>query len=178
MANNFVNTSTIGVNLQGNSDGATALFGVGNHVLGNMGSEWMYVNAGAALTTGQLLCISLSMTAFPATQTLVSGTAAQAGGPFNTLAFAQGAFAASDYGWVALRGDSLNVNLSSSSTLGLPLYLSVVMSGTVTTVTGALTLAGIMIQSVSATAIANPATLAFVTWPRVVALGGAPGTLG
>lgn len=169
MAGNIVNSSVIGVNLQGNSDGATALFAMGQHVLGNANTEWMYVNAGAALTTGQLLCVGLSFTALPATATLVSGSAATIGP--QRLAFAQGAFAANDYGWVAVRGDSLNVNLSSSSTMGLPLYLSIVQSGTITTVTGSVTLAGIMYQSVSATAIANPATLAFVVWPRVVQLG-------
>jgi hypothetical protein len=170
---NFVNTSTIGVQL-GNSDGATAQFGLGQHVLGNQGSEWLYVNAIQAFTTGQLLAVNVSYSANLATATLVSGSSAAT--PPQTLAFAQGAFAANDYGWVALRGDNLNVNLSSSSTMGLPLYLSVVQSGTVTTVTGSLTLAGIIYQSVSATAIANPAITAFVTWPRVVQLGS--GTLG
>jgi len=172
----IVNGSMIGVNLQGNSDGATALFGLGTHVLGNNNSEWIYVNAGAALTTGQLLCVSVSFSANVATATLVSGSSA-ATFP-QRLAFSQGAFAASDFGWVAVRGDALNVNLSSSSTMGLPLYLSTVQSGTITTVTGSVTLAGILYTSCSATAIANPATIGVVTWPRVVALGGAPGTLG
>ena len=172
----IVNSSTIGVNLQGNSDGATALFGLGQHVLGSNNSEWIYVNAAAAMTTGQLLCVNVSYTANLATATLVSGSSA-ATFP-QRLAFSQGVFAANDYGWVAIRGDALNVNLSSSSTMGLPLYLSVVQSGTLTTVTGSVTLAGILYTSVSATAIANPATIGVVTWPRVVALGGGPGTLG
>lgn len=63
MANNVVNSSTIGVNLQGISDGATALFGVGQHVIGNNGSEWIYVQAAGVFTTGQIVAVSTAYTA-------------------------------------------------------------------------------------------------------------------
>lgn len=159
MPSNFVNSSVLGVNLQGNSDGATALFGLGQHVLGNASTEWIYVNAGLAITTGQIVGINATFTATPATATV-----AFAG---QQLAFAQGAFAASDYGWVALRGDNLVVALSGVSTLGAALYIG--NSGQITTTAASGTLAGVTILTASATAILNAATTAYVSWPRLSA---------
>lgn len=170
MANNIVNSSTIGVNLQGNSDGASANFALGSHVLGNAGSEWIYVSAINAITTGQLVTINATFSAQAATATLAFGSATPS--PGQTLAFAQGAFAAADFGWVALRGDNLAVALSSASTLGVPLYIG--QSGSITVIAASGTLAGIILQGCSATAVLNAATTAFVTWPRM----NAGGTLG
>jgi hypothetical protein len=164
MAGNFVNSSTIGVNLQGNSDGATALFGLGQHVLGNASSEWIYVNAGVALTTGQMVSITTSFTATPTSlanvvNPLVAGT--------TQLAFVQGAFTALDYGWVALRGDSLTVLLSTTSTLGAPLYVGGSNGGALQTNTmNSGTMAGISLVTASATGTITAANVAFIVWPR------------
>ncbi len=165
MAGNFVNSSTIGVNLQGNSDGATALFGLGTHVLGNASTEFVYVNAGIALTTGQMLSINTSFTAVPASLANVINPLVGIGG--TQLAFAQGAFSASDYGWVALRGDSLTVLLSTSSTLGAPLYVGGSNGGALTTNTAnSGTLAGISLVTASATGTITAANVAYIVWPR------------
>ena len=161
MANNTVNSSVIGVNLQGNSDGTTANFGLGQHVLGDDSTEWVYVYAQAAFTTGMLVAINATYSAKTAT-----ATDAFAG---QQLAFAQGAFTALDYGWVALRGNSLNVALSSVSTLGAALYISAASSGSITTAAASGTLAGITILSASATGVLNAATTAYVSWPRLSA---------
>ena len=162
MANNSVNSSTIGVNLQGNSDGATANFGLGQHVLGDDSTEWVYVYAQAAFTTGMLVAINATYSAKTAT-----ATDAFAG---QQLAFAQGAFTALDYGWVALRGNSLSVALSGSSTMASAIYISAASSGSITTGAAASgTLAGITILSASATGVLNAATTAYVSWPRLSA---------
>src|SRR3990167_330885 len=166
MASNFVNSSVLGVSLQGNSDGATALFGLGQHVLGNAASEWIYVSAIGAITTGQCVVINATYSAQPATATLAYGSAA--GSPGMQLAFAQGAFAASDFGWVALRGDAMAVSLSCCSTLGVALYIG--LSGNICSasgVAGSGTLAGIILTSFSATAILNAASTAYLTYPRM-----------
>lgn len=164
MANNVVNSSVIGVNLQGNSDGATANFGLGQHVIGNASSEWIYVNAGVALTTGQMVSINTTFTAVPASlanvvNPLVAGT--------TQLAFVQGAFAASDYGWVCLRGDNMNVLLSTTSTLGAPLYVGGSNGGALQTNTmNSGTLAGISFVTASATGTITAANTAYIVWPR------------
>lgn len=164
MAANFVNSSVLGVSLQGNSDGATALFGLGQHVLGNASSEWIYVNAGIALTTGQMLTVNTSFTAAPASLANVVNPSV---GYATQLAFAQGAFAASDYGWVALRGNSLAVLLSYSSTLGAALYVGGSNGGALTTaVANSGTMAGIAVIAVSATATITAVNTAYIVWPR------------
>ena len=164
MASNIVNSSTIGVNLQGNSDGATANFALGTHVLGNAGSEWMYVTAINAITTGQLVAINTTYSAQAATATLAFGSAA--GTPPQALAFAQGAFAAADFGWVCLRGDNMAVALSSTSTFNIAVYIGTT-SGSITTVAGSGTLAGVRLLNCSATAVVNPASTAILEWPRL-----------
>lgn len=156
---NVVNSSQIGVNLQGNSDGATALFGLGNHVLGNNGTEWVYVNANGVISTGMLVCINATYTATPAT-----ATAAFAG---QQLAFSQGLWANADFGWVALRGNALFAAVSSVSTLGAALYISAAVSGSITTAAASGTLAGITILSASATGVLNANVSAYVSWPRL-----------
>lgn len=163
MANNFVNSSTIGVNLQGNSDGATANFGLGQHTLGNAGSEWIYVAAAGAFTTGSLVAINSGFTAKLALATDLFGTTAGTG---MQLAFTQGAFAASDFGWVCIRGANMVVAVSNVSTLGAALYVST-NSGIVTTAAGSGTLAGVILATASASGVLNAATVAYLQYPRL-----------
>ena len=153
------NSSVIGANL-GNSDGATALFGLGNTLMGSNDTEWVYVNAAVALATGTAVVINSS------------GTAALLNGTLSTtstgkqIAFSQGVFAASDYGWVARRGNGIYVLVSSVSTVAVILYNSDT-SGTLTTTSATNTLAGISLITAAATATGVPQP-AFVSWPRLV----------
>lgn len=165
MANNFVNSSAIGVNLQGNSDGATALFGLGQHVLGNAGSHWIYVSAIPAITTGSIVAINSAFSAKLATATDAFGTTPGNG---MQLAFAQGAFAAADFGWVCIQGANMVVAVSNVSTLGAALYIAA-QSGIVTTAAGSGTLAGIILATASATGVLNAATVAYLQYPRLQA---------
>ncbi len=162
MANNVVNGSVIGVNLQGNSDGATANFALGTHVLGNAGSDWIYVAAAGAITTGALVAINSGFTAKLALATDAFGTTPGSG---MQLAFAQGAFAASDFGWVCLRGANMVVAVSNVSTLGAALYIGT-NSGIITTAAGSGTLAGIILATASASGVLNAATVAYLQYPR------------
>jgi len=153
------NSSVIGANL-GNSDGATALFGLGNTLMGSNDTEWVYVNASVALTTGSVVVINSS------------GTAALLNGTLSTtstgkqIAFSQGVFAASDYGWVARRGNGIYVLVSSVSTVNVILY-NCDTSGTLTTTSATNTIAGIALITASATGVPS-AVPAFVSWPRLV----------
>ncbi len=165
----IVNSSTIGVNL-GNSDGATALFGLGQTVTGSDGSQWIYVNATSALTTGTVLAVTTGYSAQPATASNLLGSAAlAAGSPGNgeTLAFSQGTFAAADYGWVVLRGANQYVAVSNISTLGAALYISV-NSGFLTTAAASGTMAGIILLTASASGVAS-VVKAYLQYPRLQA---------
>lgn len=155
----YTNSSTIGVNL-GNSDGATALFGLGNTIMGQSDTEWVYINTASALTTGTAVMINSSGTA-----NLLNGTLSTTS-TGKQIAFAQGTFAASDYGWVARRGNGIYVLVSSVSTVAVILYNSD-SSGTLTTTSATNTIAGISLITASSTGIAS-AVPAFVSWPRLV----------
>lgn len=163
MASNIVNSSVVGVNLQGNSDGATAQFGLGQHVVGNAGSEWIYVTAAGALTTGSIVAINSAFTAKLALATDLFGTTPGNG---MQVAFTQGAFAASDFGWVVIRGANMVVAASNVSTLGAALYVST-NSGIITTAAGSGTLAGIILATASASGVLNAATVAYLQYPRL-----------
>ncbi|MCC6889620.1 MAG: hypothetical protein IT536_13885 [Hyphomicrobiales bacterium] len=95
---------------------ATAQHRLGDVVKGNNGSEWMYVQAPAADTIAQYDCVAIqaSATAAPVTHAL-----ARAG---NTIGIAQVAFATADYGWVAINGHALTVNLAGAEAVGVTLY--------------------------------------------------------
>lgn len=154
------NSSMIGVNL-GNSDGATALFGLGSVTMGTQNTEWVYVNAGVALNTGSPVMINSSGTA----QLLTGAISSTSSG--KQIAFAQGTFAASDYGWVARRGNAIYVLVSSVSTVNQILYNGDGGSGALTTATATCTFAGIAILTASSTGVIS-AVQAFVSWPRLL----------
>ena len=165
----IVNSSTIGVNL-GASDGATALFGLGQTVTGSDGSQWIYVNATSALTTGMVLAVTTAYSAQPATASNLLGSALLAAGSPNngeTLAFAQGLFSAADYGWVCLRGANQYVAVSNVSTLGCALYLSV-NSGMLTTTAASGTVAGIILLTCTGSTVLAPQK-AYLQYPRLQA---------
>ena len=157
---NYTNSSMIGANL-GNSDGATALFGLGNTLMGQNDTEWIYVCAGVALGTGSPVMINTSGTA----QLLTGAVASTSSGKL--IAFAQGTFAASDYGWVAKRGSPIYVLVSSVSTANNILYNGDGGSGALTTTSATSTFAGIALITASSTGVAS-AVQAFVSWPRLV----------
>ena len=160
-----LNRSLIGAQF-GNSDGATQLFALGQHAQGDSGSEWVYVQASGALSTGQCVVVTSGFLAAVATLQLAIGNL---GVSQNwQLAFAQGNFAASDYGWVAIKGTSLQVALSTMSTLGVPLYIQAGGSGALSNATATSgTIAGVIYTTVSATGVTNANCNGVVTYPRL-----------
>lgn len=157
---NYTNSSTIGANL-GNSDGATAAFALGNTLMGQQDTEWVYVCAGSALVTGSAVVINSSGTANLLNGTLSTTSAGK------QIAFSQGVFAASDYGWVARRGNGIYVLVSSVSTIAVTVYNAPDNSGTLTTTSATNTLAGISLITASSTGVAT-AQPAYVSWPRLI----------
>ncbi len=157
------NSSLIGANLNGNSDGATALFGLQSAIKGTADTEWVYVYANVALATGQCVAINSGGTAVLATQTLAA-TGLQ-------LAFSQGVFTAADFGWVAKGGNPIYVLVSSLSTINGTIGPGDNASGILTGGPASGALRGIAVLTAAATATAV-VVLAYVHSPKPLILSG------
>jgi hypothetical protein len=141
------NSSMIGVNLNGVSDGATALFGLQSATKGTQDTEWVYVYANVGLATGQCVAINSGGTAVLATQTLAA-TGLQ-------LAFAQGPFTAADFGWVAKGGNPIYILVSSVSTINGTIGVGDNASGVLTAGPASGALRGVAVLSANATSAAT-----------------------
>ena len=108
----YPTSSVIGAKL-GDSDGATAKFTLGQRLSGSDDSEWVYVRANVALTTGHVLKVNNNYSAALSNGSLLG----------KELCFSQGVFAASDYGFVAKRGGTVvgTLSITPDSPLGLPM---------------------------------------------------------
>lgn len=106
----FVNSSTIGVDF--NNPSSTALFGLGSEVLGSGGSEWTYCVATGNLTTGQLVAIFSSGTAYALTTALLAGSDVAGTTANLNLGVVQCSCIAGNFAWVARKGMGLYVSTS------------------------------------------------------------------
>jgi len=149
-----------------------APFPVGMHSLGENGSEYVFVKASVALAQYQCVAINPTMlAAVPATITLVNEQ--------QPLGWPQVAIAASDFGWVCIRGENFGVLAKKGS---LPfnvsgpaanpnnkLYISGTSPGVLTTTsvrTSAL-VTGITLTTSSTSITPNSSVVvAIATWPR------------
>ena len=91
-------------------------FAVGTEAQGNDGSRWIYVKANSAVTQYMWVGISKDFTMNPGTKTHLDAG--------RQPAIAQVAFAASEYGWVAIKGgnDGLKVRAKNSCEVNVALY--------------------------------------------------------
>ncbi len=97
----FIIDGTLGVKLD--RVDTSAAFSVGIRKPGNEASEWMYIEAASGIAQYDAVMINASSKAVPITTTnAASGVA---------VGFAQTSVASGKYGWVALQGANLNVNL-------------------------------------------------------------------
>ena len=99
------------------TDGAGAEFALGTRATATDGSEWVYVQAAAALAIYSCLAIDENFQA-----SLVTSTLAKAG---YSIGFNQVAFADNDMGWVACNAPgNINVRLLTSCAADVQLYTS------------------------------------------------------
>jgi len=103
----FVNQSIIGVDL--NNTSSTQLHALGSIVSGSGASEWVYVQASVSLTSYTMVGISNAYAMARASATDI-GVGLQ-------LAVAQTAFLSEQFGWVAIRGNSLGVMVTGTASL-------------------------------------------------------------
>ncbi len=160
----FVNSSVIGVDF--NNPSSTALFALGSEVLGSQGSEWTYVVATGTLTTGQLVSIFPSGTAYAFTTALLNGgDTAGTTGNLNLGAIQTGC-PQGQFAWVARKGINLYVATTGTIPPGFvgfgPTAGSVCTGGLVAV---GQTAAGIFITTSASTATAATA-LATLQYPR------------
>jgi hypothetical protein len=103
-----------GANLE--TVGSAPLFELGTEAWGQDNSRWNYVVAGS--TIGQYMCVGMTkaLSANPVTKAHVDAG--------RKLGVAQVAFAAGQYGWVAIQGgnDLLKVKAKNSCAVGVALY--------------------------------------------------------
>ncbi len=159
----YLNSSTIGVDL--NNGNATALFALGTHVLGNNGTEWVYVNAATSIIGLSVCAINtVSYTCGMAS----AGDIIAAG----QLAFAQTSISAQAFGWVAIRGLGLTCRATGSCTAPTTLGVFVAGDSATTGIIGVRnsasgTIAGVKFTDTTLTTSTGTgyATLD-VTWPR------------
>lgn len=116
----YVTDGTLGINLAETTtgtttDGANAKFTLGKRVTATDGSVWVYVQAGAAITSAYCVAIDENFQAVHVT------TALAAAG--HSIGFAQNAFADNDFGWVCVHAPgNINIRLAASCAADVQLY--------------------------------------------------------
>ena len=154
--------SKLGVDLANAS--STQQFTLGDRTNGTQDTMWVYIEAAAALTTGQLCTMTTGFTATPAI-TAAALTAANA-----MMVFPQSTFSSGQFGWAVQHGNNVYVRVSGTTSLSGVLYVAVT-SGALHTTSASSTLAGVaLIANVSSTAVAL-AVLANLTWPKFTNAG-------
>ena len=87
---------------------------LGERALGTQNTVWVFVQASAAIAQYDAVGIDENFQAAPLTKTMADD------GWF--IGFAQAAFDSGDYGWVAIAGSDIGVNVLVSCAADVPLY--------------------------------------------------------
>lgn len=117
----YVTSGMIGVDLTKKTagtttDGAGAEFALGTRVTATDGSEWVYVQAGEAISQYMWVAIDENFQAVKGTKAL-----ADAG---HEVGFAQVGFSDNDMGWVCVHGKNITVTVLASCAADVQLYTS------------------------------------------------------
>jgi hypothetical protein len=104
------------------TDGAGAPIALGTRAEGNDGTEWIHVQAGAALSAYMFVAIDAAFQAYPINNArVIEGM---------MVGVVQMAFADNDFGWACLTGGgSVKGLVRGSCASGVPLYTDVSASG-------------------------------------------------
>ena len=108
MAQTFSTNSSV-IGFDPNNMSATALFGVGQHMLGSNNTEWVYVQAQTTINGQAWVAFNSTFSAGMASATdVLNGL---------NIAVANATISASSYGWVAIRGASLSAFFTGTGSL-------------------------------------------------------------
>lgn len=159
----YATTPVMGVDLDATVTGTTTngenrVFALGTRIVTPDGAEYMYVQAGSAITQYHTVAIDENYQAVPITTTLNNAG--------YRVGFAQVAFADNDIGWVAINGSNINILVAASCNADVPLFCTATAgvlddAGATTTdkITGIVAIAG------STTGTAK-AVEVLATWPQ------------
>lgn len=155
----FATDGTLGIKFTETTTDAKFELGTIKH--GTHDTEWIYVKATVACVLGTMVVVDGAGVAALAT----AAVAAKG----KRIGFCQNAFAADDYGWVAIRGDRLTAAVSGTAVPDVQLYAATT-GGALSTTATAGTLEGVnLLTGVSTTAAIATATLV-ATWPHFKSL--------
>jgi hypothetical protein len=136
-------------------------FGLGDTTIDHAGTEWVFVKAASAIDQYDMVNIDND---FNAASASLSGTALG-----QRLGVAQVAFATSDYGWVAVRGHNVSVNVSGTATASTQLYIAT-GTGALSTTASSGTLEGVVLLTGSSATAVQAALPVLLTWPHFKSL--------
>lgn len=172
MASFFVQSSTVGVDL--NNQSTTALFAVGTHCFGTSDTEWVYIQANTSIIGQSMVAYN---TAF--TGSMASGLDVVNGLP---LACAQTSISSQAFGWVAVRGVNLSILVTGTASVGagtsqVALGASAITTGVLDLAsvgTASCTLVGVQLQVTNSGSASSGLALFTLTWPKAAtpAFGG------
>lgn len=149
----YVTSGAVGVDLTRTFDGTTtdgagAPFTLGTRVTATDGSEWVFVQAGAAITQYSWLSIDENFQAVMGTKAL-----ADAG---HQVGFAQVAFDDNDFGWVAVNAPgNVTVRVLGSCAADVQLYTSGTAGALDDTAASQTLIRGVVIVSANSTTAAS-----------------------
>lgn len=149
----FVTSGQLGVDLTAlttgtTTDGANALFQLGTRVTATDGSEWLYVQAGEAITQYMWVSIDENFQAVKGTKAL-----ADAG---HGVGFAQVAFSDNDLGWVCVNGPgNITVRVAAACAPDVQLYTTATAGILDDTSASQTLIRGVVIVALGATATAS-----------------------
>lgn len=139
----------------------------GTHALGTDGTEYVFVKATTAVEKYSAVSISTLSAVVPLTLTLVR--------QMSEYGFAQVAISANAFGWVAIRGQGIGVLARLGSLANVPVYISSVSAGRVSTTSVRATSGGTLFNVVlttSGTTSPSGAVVANAPWPGTSRAGG------
>ena len=153
----FLTDGTIGVNLTDQTagtttDGENAIFKLGHRAAGTDNSEWVYVQAGGAITQYDAVAIDENYQAVALTSTLAKAA--------HMIGFAQAAFDDNDLGWVALEGSNITCRIAGSCAADVQLYTSATSGVLDDTSTGTLIRGVVAVTTNSTTAASTSEVIA------------------
>lgn len=132
---------------------------LGEQITGDGDSSWLFICAAAALSKGDCVVVNSSYYANPITDALAKAP--------SIIAFAQTAFAVSQYGFVARKGNGLSIRVKDAAVTPLvPLYTTNTSGalGTATNSASAVQIWGVGL-TVTASGTAAQAGTGFISFP-------------
>lgn len=141
---------SVGIDLDATS--SSIEFQLGEKVMGNSGTEWVYVQANGAISQFDVVGIDENYQAAKITKAMADDGW--------MVGFAQVAFTDNYYGWVATRGSDIGMNVLASCASDVALYTSATAGSLDDSATSQTKIDGVVAVSAAATAATSVEVIA------------------